>query len=117
MDIRSDLYSFGVVLWEMVTGRVVFRGSPAEVMYQHQHTPLPFNKLEGVPRPVVALLEMLLQKDPARRFQSPAELLELMPRVIEKYGQLSSKSSALGKQNWPHQGREDGVLRYFRLKV
>jgi eukaryotic-like serine/threonine-protein kinase len=41
VDIRSDLYSLGVVLWEMVTGHAVFRGSPAEVMYQHQHAPLP----------------------------------------------------------------------------
>ena len=37
VEIRSDLYSLGVVLWEMVTGHAVFRGSPAEVMYQHQH--------------------------------------------------------------------------------
>src|SRR6202162_4833760 len=41
VDIRSDLYSLGVVLWEMVTGHVVFKGSPAEVMYKHQHAPLP----------------------------------------------------------------------------
>ena len=41
VDIRSDLYSLGVVLWKMVTGHAVFRGSPAEVMYQHQHAPLP----------------------------------------------------------------------------
>ena len=47
VDIRSDLYSLGVVLWEMVTGHAVFRGSPAEVMYQHQHAPLPLEQLEA----------------------------------------------------------------------
>jgi serine/threonine protein kinase/tetratricopeptide (TPR) repeat protein len=79
VDIRSDLYSLGVVLWEMVTGHPLFRGSPAEVMYQHQHAPLPFEQLEGVPQPVVTLLEVLLEKDPGRRFQNPAELLKAIP--------------------------------------
>jgi serine/threonine protein kinase/tetratricopeptide (TPR) repeat protein len=81
VDIRSDLYSLGVVLWEMLTGRVVFRGSPAEVMYQHQHAPLPVEQLEDVPKPVVVLLEALLEKDPARRFQNPAELLKAIPTI------------------------------------
>ena len=35
VDIRSDLYSLGVTLWEMLTGQTPFRGSSAEVMYQH----------------------------------------------------------------------------------
>jgi|SRR5271166_909093 len=81
VDIRSDLYSLGVVFWEMVTGHVMFRGSAAEVMHQHQHSPLPLEQLESVPQPIVVLLEVLLEKDPARRFQSPAELLEVMPLV------------------------------------
>ena len=85
VDIRSDLYSLGVVLWEMVTGHAVFRGSPAEVMYQHQHAPLPLEQLEHVPQPVVVLLEVLLEKDPARRFQSPTELLKAMPTVTRRY--------------------------------
>src|SRR5271165_554925 len=81
VDIRSDLYSLGVVLWEMVTGHVVFKGSPAEVMYQHQHAPLPLDLLEAVPKPIVVLLEVLLDKDPARRFQNPTELLKAIPTI------------------------------------
>ena len=65
----------------MVTGHAVFRGSPAEVMYQHQHAPLPLEQLEHVPQPVVVLLEVLLEKDPARRFQNPAELLKAIPTI------------------------------------
>jgi serine/threonine protein kinase len=79
VDIRSDLYSLGVTLWVMVTGQTPFRG--AEVMYQHQHGPLPRERLKDVPQPVVVLLEKLLEKDPARRFQNPAELLKAIPRI------------------------------------
>jgi serine/threonine protein kinase len=81
LDIRSDLYSLGAVLWEMVTGHAVFRGSPAEVMYQHQHAPLPLELLEAIPQPVVLLIEVLLEKDPGRRFQTPAELLKAIPTI------------------------------------
>ena len=81
VDIRSDLYSLGVVLWEMLIGHTLFSGSPAEVMYQHQHAPLPLGQLEDVPQPVVVLLEALLEKDPGRRFQTPAELLKVMPTI------------------------------------
>ena len=65
----------------MVTGHVLFRGSPAEVMYQHQHAPLPLEQLESVPQPVVSLIEVLLDKDPKRRFQTPADLLKALPTI------------------------------------
>jgi len=81
LDIRSDLYSLGVTLWEMLIGRAPFRGPPTEVMYQHQHSPLPLDQLKALQRPVVALLQVLLEKDPARRIQSPAELLKAIQLV------------------------------------
>ena len=81
VDIRSDLYSLGVTLWEMLTGKTPFRGTPGEVMHQHQHAPLPLKLLEAVPQPIVVLLEVLLEKDPGRRFQNPTDLLKTMPTI------------------------------------
>jgi tetratricopeptide (TPR) repeat protein len=83
IDIRSDLYSLGMTLWQMLTGQTPFRGSPAEVMYQHQRAALPLEQVEGVPQPVVALVEVLVEKNPARRLQSPAELLYALPKVTD----------------------------------
>src|SRR5215468_7314191 len=84
VDIRSDLYSLGVTLWEMVTGKTPFRGTPGEVMSQHQRAPLPLEELEGVPQPLVVLLEALLEKDPGQRFQDPGELLKAIPTITEQ---------------------------------
>jgi serine/threonine protein kinase len=82
-DIRSDLYSLGVTIWETVTGRTPFMGSASEVMYQHQQAPLPLEQLDHLPQPVAALLEVLLEKDPGRRFQSPTELLRAIPTITD----------------------------------
>jgi serine/threonine protein kinase len=81
LDTRSDLYSLGVTLWEMLSGTTPFRGTPGEVMYQHQHTPLPIGEPKDIPQPIVILLEVLLEKDPGRRFQNPAELLKAIPTI------------------------------------
>jgi hypothetical protein len=57
VDIRPHLYSLGV----MVTLQTPFRGTAAEVMYQHQHSPLPLEQLGDFPQPVVVLLEKLFR--------------------------------------------------------
>jgi serine/threonine protein kinase len=88
VDIRSDLYSLGVTLWKMLTGQTPFRGSPAEVMDQHQRARLPLGQLEGVPQPLVVLLEALLERSPGSRFQVPAEFLRTIPTIA---GALDSR--------------------------
>jgi eukaryotic-like serine/threonine-protein kinase len=83
VDIRSDLYSLGITLWQMLTGQPPFRGAVNEVMHQHLNSSLPLEKLQNAPQPMVALVEVLLRKEPARRFQTPAELSKALPTVIE----------------------------------
>src|SRR5258707_12220573 len=85
-DIRSDLYSMGVTLWEMLSGKPPFYGSAAELMDQHQHTAPPFEKLRNNPEPIIALLDILLAKDPGQRFQSPAEIQKALTKVRAAVG-------------------------------
>ena len=94
-DIRSDLYSLGVTLWEMLSGKPPFQGSAAELMDQHQRAALPTGKLMNVPAPMIALLDVLLEKDAGRRFQSPGELQKALPRLKEA---LASESPLSPKE-------------------
>jgi serine/threonine protein kinase len=64
VDIRSDLYSLGIVLWEMLSGGLPFQGTSSELVHQHQHALLPVDRLARVRQQVVPLLETLLEKDP-----------------------------------------------------
>jgi len=80
-DIRSDLYSLGVTLWEMLSGKPPFKGSAAELMDQHQRAAPPTERLKNLPPPVILLLQVLLAKDPNQRFQTPAQLQPALTKV------------------------------------
>jgi eukaryotic-like serine/threonine-protein kinase len=82
-DPRSDLYSLGIVMYEMVAGRPPFTGeNPVSIAYKQVHDkPQPLNQLvEGVPRPFEAIIAKLLAKDPKLRYPSAHALRDDLRR-------------------------------------
>jgi serine/threonine protein kinase/CheY-like chemotaxis protein len=75
VDQRSDIYSLGVVFYEMLTGRKLYDGSAAmAVIIQHRDAPVP--RLDGELAAFQPLVERMLAKKPEDRFQSVEELLD-----------------------------------------
>ena len=74
VDVRNDIYSLGIIFFEMLTGEKPFHGdTPATVVYEHINTPIP--KLPVSLKRYQGLLETLLAKDPEKRFESASALV------------------------------------------
>ncbi len=82
-DIRSDIYSLGITLWYMLTGKPTFTGSMASVIAQHLEKTPAFDSLAILPAQVVAVLRRMLEKDKAKRIQTPWELRLELKSCIE----------------------------------
>jgi serine/threonine-protein kinase len=92
VDARADLYSTGVVLYELLTGRTPFRGdSPVAVAYQHvSETPVaPSEVIATVPRTLDAVVLRALAKDPFQRYQDAASFREAVDAAVD--GKTPSK--------------------------
>ena len=85
VDARSDIYSAGCLLYELLVGRPPFIGeSPVSVAYQHvRETPVPPSQLDPVITPDIdAVTLKALAKDPADRYQSAREMKADITRVL-----------------------------------
>ncbi len=87
IDHRSDLYSLGCIIFEALAGKPLFQADNAiQILLQHINTsPKPLTRRllkKGYSRSLVAVLEKLLEKNPAHRYQSASELAEDLRRIL-----------------------------------
>ncbi|HUH00848.1 MAG TPA: protein kinase [Kofleriaceae bacterium] len=82
IDHRVDLYSLGVLLYRLASGRLPFDGNPVAVLLGHIQDPPPAPRGVSDPR-LVSLIMRCLQKDPARRPQSAEEIADELAGLAE----------------------------------
>jgi serine/threonine protein kinase len=116
VDERSDIFSFGAVLYEMITGRRAFSGDSklstlASVLHKE---PAPLSKSEDeVPLEVERIITRCLRKDPQRRWQSMADLKVALDDVLEEWD-----SSRSGMRVYPRSRmRQRGLPLMFWIAV
>src|SRR5579864_3701026 len=83
-DIRSDLYSLAVVLFECLTGQPPYTGGGViDVVFKHVNDPIPsVRRLRpDVPSAMEAFFERALAKQPAMRYQTPREFIHALEEM------------------------------------
>src|SRR3712207_98917 len=125
VDARSDVYSVGCLLYELVTGAPPFTGdSPVSVAYQHvrEDPRLPSSVNPAIPADLDAILLKALSKNPANRYQSAAEMRNDLLRSLagqrveatpvmgdaEKTAIIGAPPGGYGDRDWDD---EDGGKR------
>jgi tetratricopeptide (TPR) repeat protein len=94
LDARTDLYAFGVILYELLTLRVPFAGDPVSIVRGHGALrPPPPNAFATVPEPLAALCLDCLRKDPADRPASAAEVAERLAEAMRQVGHGAQPSA------------------------
>lgn len=87
VDARSDLYSLGVVMYELVTGRVPFDAETAHSIISQHQTAIPKHPREYNPNVPLSLCEVIMtamQKDPSRRFKDAAAMRKKLVAVLHE---------------------------------
>jgi len=97
-DPRSDLYSFGVTLFQTLTGRFPFQGAnPGEVLEKHRFSPPPPpSSLDGsIPPALDAVCLRLMEKEPRRRFPNAEAVIMAMAPLV--HGMEEEKTETQGR--------------------
>jgi serine/threonine-protein kinase len=98
VDARSDIFSFGVVVFEMLTGRMPFRGEhEAAMMYSIlNEDPEPLtNQRQDVPADLERIIQRALEKDPGDRYQHADDMVSELRRLKKKSGRVSRVTAGI----------------------
>src|SRR5207237_3723288 len=96
-DIRADIYSLGCTLYDLLAGHAPFADGTAmsKVMAHIEQTPRPLTELrKDVPPALARVVERMMAKDPAKRYQSPAEVAVALAPFATLASRLRSRRAA-----------------------
>ena len=101
LDARSDIFSFGVVLYQMLAGRKPFEGATdletLQTIIHGRAQPLPAD----VPAALGGIVEKALEKDPDERYQTMRDLVVDLRRLIRQSGETTAPAAPPKRRWWP----------------
>jgi serine/threonine protein kinase len=93
VDYRADIYAFGIVLFEMITGKLPFRGKSLDMLDRQHSRSEPPSIVPSIPRSharvassVNQIVQRCLKKDPADRFRTMSDLRKAMLAILSRIG-------------------------------
>ncbi|QDU91353.1 Serine/threonine-protein kinase PrkC [Pirellulimonas nuda] len=98
-DCRSDVYSLGVILFQLLTGELPFRGNQRMLLHQviHDEPPSPRKLNATVPRDLETITLKCLEKDPAKRYQTAEGVKQELGRVLNGLPILAKPVGMVGR--------------------
>jgi eukaryotic-like serine/threonine-protein kinase len=105
LDARTDIFSFGLVLYEMATGERAFTGETEAILHDAIQNRAPRAVRDLAPEITPSLEEVIgtcLEKEPSNRFRSTAELRDALERARFQVPLAATESTQKSKKAFPH---------------